>query len=175
MHCIFCQFEWNLVAFSYHSFKVVGGFSQVITCFWSGVGSIFLKKSMMAIKSDRPDQVTSILNLATCSSILLLLAILSHFISSRASPGPSKGSNDFLIISFTSLKVPSFKSVSFFSASSIFLAVMISPGSPVLLFFLFHMLYSPFSLFHYLFHVDRFTLTDAAPRAALINLQHSFY
>ena len=33
MCCIFCQLEWNLVAFSYHCSKVVGGFSQFITCF----------------------------------------------------------------------------------------------------------------------------------------------
>ena len=122
MCCIFCQLEWNFVAFSYHSFKVVGGFLQVITCFWSGVGSVSLKKSMTAVESNRPDQVTNILNLVTCSSILLLLAIHKCFISSRASPGPSNGSNDFLIVSLTSLKVPNFKSASFFLASLIFRA-----------------------------------------------------
>ena len=107
--------NWN--GFSYHSLRVVGGFSQVITCFCNGVGSVSLKKSITAVESNRPDQVTNILNLATCSLMLLLLAICKRFISSRVSPGPSKGSNDFLIVSLTSLKVPNVKLVLFFSSS----------------------------------------------------------
>ena len=104
MCCIFCQLEWNLVDFSYHWSREVRGFSQVITCFCSGVRSISQKRSMIATDAASPDCVTNILcKLAMCSLMLPLLAIWRLFISSRASPGPSNGLKDFLIASQTSL------------------------------------------------------------------------
>ena len=106
MHCIFCQFKWNFIAFSYHCSREVGGFSLVITCFCRGVGSVSQKRSMIATDAANPDCITSILNFSTCLLMLLLLVIWRFFISSRVSPGPPKGSNDFLITSWTSLKDP---------------------------------------------------------------------
>src|SRR5277367_3004665 len=88
--CILFQ-EWSsFVAQSYHSPRVLGGFSRVKIRRWSGMGMLSLKRSVTAADvSPNPDSETSILNFATWSSTESPILILNSFIFSNASPGAS--------------------------------------------------------------------------------------
>ena len=91
---VFLQFLWNVLALSYHSSRVIGGFSLSKIGLWSPRGSVSQNKSATAAESLSPDCDIRSLNLARCSS-MLPSPNRRCFMAYRASLGASYGKNDF--------------------------------------------------------------------------------
>ena len=85
----------SLTAHSYHSLRLVGGVEKDLMFRWRGIGSVSLKYSTTASFFESFDLVTNILNLETCSSIVVLPILISF--------GASYGEKSLTIRSINSL------------------------------------------------------------------------